>query len=256
MNPDFKIGIIQLTSNDNLKDNCIQLEYYFNQCLRDGANFILSPEVSNFISNNNELRKKTIKFEKEDPMIDKVKKSCSKFKVWSLIGSVVLKIKQNGKEKFVNRSILINPYGKIVARYDKIHMFDVILDKNETYHESKSFKPGREIILAKTPFANIGLTICYDIRFPYLFRKLKNSGADIICLPSAFTMKTGKDHWETLIKARAIENRVYIVAPAQCGQNTSSRKTWGHSLVVNPHGIILCDLGNKAGYNVLKLKND
>ena len=250
----IKIGIIQLTSTDNLQDNCNQLDYYFNQCVKEGANFVLSPEVSNFISTDKEIRKKSIKFEKEDPMINNVRNLCNKFNVWSLIGSVVLKIKRGKKDKFVNRSILINPKGKIVARYDKIHMFDVTIDKNESYKESKIFEPGKEVILAKTPFANIGLTICYDIRFPYLFSKLKKNGADIICIPSAFTKKTGKDHWKTLVKSRAIENNIYIVAPAQCGQNTSSRKTWGHSLIVNPNGKILCDLGNYAGYHVLRLK--
>ena len=109
-----------------------------------------------------------------------MKNSCSKFKVWSLIGSVILKIKKFGQEKFVNRSILVNPNGRIIARYDKIHMFDVIIDSKETYRESKIFMPGRHTVLAKTPFANVGLTICYDIRFPYLFSKLKKSGADII----------------------------------------------------------------------------
>ncbi len=256
MDPDIKIGIIQLTSNDNIQDNCNQLDYYFNQCSKEGANFILSPEVSNFISTDNEIKKKYIKNEKEDLIIKKVKKSCSKFKVWSLIGSVVLKIKKCDKEKFVNRSILVNPNGRIVARYDKIHMFDVVINSKETYRESKKFKPGRDAVMAKTPFANIGLTICYDIRFPYLFSKLKKSGADIICIPSAFTIKTGKDHWETLVKARAIENNIFIIAPAQCGQNTSTRKTWGHSLIIDPNGKILCDLGNYAGYRVLRLKND
>ena len=135
-------------------------------------------------------------------------------------------------------------------------MFDVIIDSKETYKESRKFMPGRDTVMVKTPFANIGLTICYDVRFPYLFSKLKESGADIICIPSAFTTKTGKDHWETLVKARAIENKIYILAPAQCGQNTSTRKTWGHSLIINPNGKILCDLGSNPGYRVLRLKND
>ena len=252
MDIDIKIGIIQLSSNDNLKDNCRQLEYYFNQCVEKGANFILSPEVSNFISTDNELRNKTLTNEKEDPMIHLVKKLCKKFTVWCLIGSTVLKIK---KDKFVNRSILINENGRIVSKYDKIHMFDVKINCKETYFESKFFKPGRELVLVKTPFANIGLSICYDVRFPYLFSALKNCGADIICVPSAFTVKTGKDHWETLLKARAIENQIFIIAPAQCGQNTSSRKTWGHSVIIDPNGKILCDLGNKIDYDVIQLKN-
>ena len=150
---------------------------------------------------------------------------------------------------------MINENGVIVSKYDKIHMFDVKINCKETYHESKFFKPGREIVLVKTPFAKIGLTICYDVRFPYLFSALKKGGADIICVPSAFTVKTGKDHWETLLKARAIENQIFIIAPAQCGQNTSSRKTWGHSLIIDPNGQILCDLGNKVDCDVIKLKN-
>ena len=256
MNLNIKIGIIQLTSSDNLQDNCNQLEYYLYECKKKGADFILSPEVSNFISTDCELKKRSISLEKEDTMICMVKNFCYKFKVWSLIGSVIIKIKKNLKDEFVNRSILINSEGKIVARYDKIHMFDVNLKKNETYQESKNFRPGSELVLAKTPFAKIGLTICYDIRFPYLFKKLKSCGADIICIPSAFTIKTGKDHWETLVRARAIENNIFIIAPAQCGKNTFSRQTWGQSLIVNPNGKILSDLGNKVGYDVLDLIND
>lgn len=252
MKPDIKVGIIQLSSNDNLHDNCNQLVYYFHKCVKKGANFILTPEVSNFISTDNELRKKTIKIEKEDPMLQKVKNLCSRYNVWFLIGSLIIKIKEV-KNKFINRSFLIDNTGKIVARYDKIHMFDVKINKRETYQESKFFESGKEVVLAKTPFANIGLTICYDVRFPYLFNNLKNNGAEIICIPSAFTVKTGKDHWETLIKSRAIENEVFIIAPAQCGKNTSSRKTWGHSFVVNPKGKVLCDLENKIGYRVINL---
>ncbi len=251
----IKIGIIQLSSNESLNDNCKQLEYYFNKCLKDGAKFILSPEVSNFISTNSKIRLNSIEIESKDLMVQQVKKFCKTFKVWSLIGSVILK-KKIEKNTFINRSILINPLGKIIARYDKIHMFDANIKKNETYLESKNFEPGREVVLVKTPFANIGITICYDLRFPQLFSKLKKNGADLICIPSAFTVKTGKDHWETLIRARAIENNTYIIAPAQCGRNTSSRKTWGHSLIINPKGKILCDLGKKATYSVISLKNE
>ena len=256
MQSDIKIGIIQLSSNDSLEDNCKQLEYYFNQCLKSGAKFILTPEVSNFISNDENLRKSTLRTEKEDFMLQQVIKLCKNFKVWSLIGSLALKIKKNENNRYINRSILINPEGKIIARYNKIHMFDTHIDKEEKYLESKYFDPGNRLVLVKTPFANIGLTICYDLRFPYLFSKLKKFGADLICIPSAFTIKTGKDHWETLIRARALENKIHILAPAQCGQNTVSRNTWGHSLVVNPNGKILCDLGEKTGYSIINLKND
>ena len=167
-----------------------------------------------------------------------------RYKKWILIGSLILKI---GKNKLVNRSILISPKGKIKCYYDKIHMYDAKLSKSEKYFESKLFKSGNKIKLAKLPWGKIGLSICYDLRFPGMYKKMSKLGAMFISVPSAFTETTGRKHWHTLLKARAIENISYVFAPGQAGKHCNGRRTYGHSLIVSPDGKILKELGKKEG---------
>ena len=249
----LNISQIQFQAKATPSENCDQLEFFFKNTLSFNPDIICTPECSNIITNDKNHLFKFANFQNNCPILKMSKEFAKKNKIFINIGSLLLK--RNNSNKLINRSFLIDKNGKIKTYYDKIHMFDVKINCKETYFESKFFKPGRELVLVKTPFAKIGLTICYDVRFPYLFSALKNCGADIICVPSAFTVKTGKDHWETLLKARAIENQIFIIAPAQCGQNTSSRKTWGHSVIIDPNGKTLCDLGNKIDYDVIQLKN-
>ena len=249
----LKISQIQFQAKAKPDDNCNQLESYYKKALKFRPDIICTPECSNIITNDKKHLFKFSTYQNECPILSMSKNFAKRHKLFINIGSLLLKVKN--ENKLINRSFIIDKNGSINSFYDKIHMFDVKINCKETYFESKFFKPGRELVLVKTPFAKIGLTICYDVRFPYLFSALKNCGADIICVPSAFTVKTGKDHWETLLKARAIENQIFIIAPAQCGQNTSSRKTWGHSVIIDPNGKILCDLGNKIDYDVIQLKN-
>ena len=175
----------------------------------------------------------------KDIFLNGIKKLANKHKIWILVGSLIIKISKN---KLVNRSVLIDKNGKVRTYYDKIHMYDVILSKKEKYFESKTFSAGKKIKSYNLPWGKIGLTICYDLRFPNLYRKLSKAGSLFISVPSAFTETTGKRHWHSLLKARAIENFCYVFAPAQGGIHYNGRKTFGHSLIVSPDGKILKEL--------------
>ena len=179
-----------------------------------------------------------------DFYLNGIQKLAKKYKKWILIGSLIIRVKKN---KLVNRSVLINNKGKIVSYYDKIHMYDVILSRKEKYFESKTFSAGKNIKSFKLPWGKIGLSICYDLRFPNLYRKLSKQGSIFLSVPSAFTETTGKRHWHSLLKARAIENFCYIFAPAQCGKHYNGRRTYGHSMVVSPDGKILKELKKSEG---------
>ncbi len=254
MKQPIKIALVQLSSTEKLKENYEQIKNYLYDSISTGARFILTPEVSNFISNNEELRWCVLSVESEDPILRLVKKVAFENSVWILVGSLAIKINETVRNLYINRSFLIGPNGKVVARYDKIHMFDISLSDKISFTESKYFRPGSEAIMVKTHFAKLGMTICYDLRFPNIFNKLANAGAKLISVPSAFTVPTGKDHWEPLLRARAIENNVYILAPAQCGQNGKNRFTWGHSLVIDPDGRVVNDSGKEPGVAVVELK--
>ena len=174
----------------------------------------------------------------------RVEHSAKKYKKWILIGSLIIKISKN---KLVNRSVLIDRSGKIKAFYDKIHMYDAKLSKSEKYRESKTFKPGKKIKIVNLPWGKLGLSICYDLRFPNMYRQMSKKGAIFLSIPSAFTETTGKRHWHTLLKARAIENFSYVFAPGQGGKHCNGRKTYGHSMIVSPDGKILRELGKREG---------
>ena len=174
--------------------------------------------------------------------------------IWLLIGSAAIKIDESGKA--VNRSYLLNPNGDIAAHYDKIHLFDAELPNGETYAESARFLAGSEATIAQTPFATIGLSICYDVRFPHLYRTLAQSGAHILTVPAAFTYTTGIAHWHILLRARAIENACYVIAPAQTGTHAGGRKTYGHSLIIDPWGEIIAEASTETGIITASLNLD
>ncbi len=174
--------------------------------------------------------------------------------LWLHTGS--LSVLLDGGEKVANRSYLLSPEGEVVAQYDKIHMFDVDLGEGERYRESATFAPGREAVLAETPWAPVGMSICYDLRFPQLYRTLAQAGAQILVVPAAFTRVTGKAHWHVLLRARAIETGSFVLAPAQCGEHAGGRQTFGHALIVSPWGAILADAGEQPGYIMATLDLD
>jgi deaminated glutathione amidase len=172
--------------------------------------------------------------------------------VWLLIGSLAIDLSRErgtaeGERRLANRSYLVDPGGGVVARYDKIHMFDVDLAGGESYRESNAFRPGGRAVLAETPWGVLGMTVCYDLRFPHLYRALAQAGADFLAIPSAFTVPTGKAHWHVLMRARAIENGCFVFAPAQWGEHAEGRRTYGHSLIVDPWGEVLADAGEGVG---------
>jgi|TARA_B110001452_G_scaffold191396_1_gene161535 predicted amidohydrolase len=240
----FRVSCIQLKSNNNINYNLKKTEKLILKAIKQKTDLILTPEVSSLFSLNKKQLLKNCTSMKKDLYLNGIIKLAKKYKKWILIGSLIIKIE---KKKLVNRSVLINQKGKIKAYYDKIHMFDVTLSKKERYFESKTFTAGNKIKSFNLPWGKLGLSICYDLRFPNLYRKLSKSGSIFISIPSAFTETTGKKHWHSLLKARAIENFSYIFAPAQGGTHYNGRKTFGHSLIISPDGKILKELKKKEG---------
>ena len=240
----FRVSCIQLRSNNSISQNLKKTEKLIHKAIKQKTDFILTPEVSSLFSLNKKQLLKVCKSMNEDNYIKGIKIIAKKYKKWILIGSVIIKI---SKTKLVNRSVLIDNNGKIRTFYDKIHMYDVVLSKREKYFESKTFSAGNKLKSFNLPWGKLGLSICYDLRFPNLYRKLSKSGSLFISIPSAFTETTGKKHWHTLVKARAIENFCYILAPAQGGNHYNGRKTYGHSMIVSPDGKILKELKKSEG---------
>ena len=233
----IKISQIQFEAKSTPAENATLLKKYFDKTKKFDPDLICTPECSNIITNNIDYLKKNTTFEKDCPVINMVKLFAKENNVNINIGSLLLKVKN--KKKLVNRSYLINNKGVIVKKYDKIHMFDVNISKKETHRESDTFEAGKNIGLLNINKINIGFTICYDLRFPNLFRKLAKRGAQIILMPAAFTVPSGKDHWEVMLRSRAIENSLFVVATGMCGKHHTNRKTYGHSLLVNPWGKII-----------------
>ncbi len=240
----FRVSCIQLKSNNNIHYNLKKTEKLILKAVKQNTDFILTPEVSSIISLNKKQLLKVCTSMSKDIYLNRIRKLAKKYKKWILVGSLIIKIPKN---KLVNRSVLIDKNGKIKTYYDKIHMYDVTLSKKEQYFESKTFTAGNKIKSFKLPWGKIGLTICYDLRFPNLYRKLSKAGSVFLSIPSAFTETTGKKHWHSLLKARAIENFCYIFAPAQGGRHYDGRKTFGHSLIISPDGKILKELNKKEG---------
>ncbi len=240
----FKAACIQINCKDNIKVNIEKTIRYIREAAAAGADFITLPENAALIVSgvNKYGREKLIK--DGQLFLKSIKAEAKKSKCWILIGSILVPATKN---KFYNRSFLIDDKGNIAAKYDKIHLFDVILKNGESHKESAKNEYGKKAVITKTPWGKLGMTVCYDLRFPHLFRHLAEKGAYFITVPAAFTYYTGKAHWHTLLKARAIENTCYIIAPAQVGTHPGGRKTYGHSLIIDPWGKILADGMEKEG---------
>ena len=239
----LRVSCIQLCSSDCIKSNLERSERLIKKAVSQKANLIITPEVSSKFSLNKKKLLEVATTMNNDSYLLGIKKLAKKYKKWILIGSLIIK----NKKKLLNRSVLINDKGNIVTFYDKIHMYDAKLSKSEKYFESKTFKAGKNIKVVKLPWGKLGLSICYDLRFPNMYRKMSKKGAIFLSIPSAFTETTGKRHWHTLLKARAIENFSYVFAPGQAGKHCNGRKTYGHSMIVSPDGKILKELGKREG---------
>lgn len=238
----MKTALLQITSSEDPVANLAMLQDRIAEAVGQGAGYVLTPEVSNCVSSSRAHQNAVLQTEEQDAALAGLRAAAKEHGIWLTIGSLGLKT-SDPDGRFANRQFLIDPKGEIAARYDKIHMFDVQVTPEETYRESAGYRPGSEAVVAKTPFANIGLTICYDVRFPALHNRLAMAGAEVITVPAAFSRVTGAAHWHVLLRARAIETGCWILAPAQCGENAPKRKTYGHSLVVAPWGDIVAEAG-------------
>ncbi len=246
----MKIALLQLSVSDDPAANLLETLRLFDEAVAAGAEFILTPEMTNCLSSNRKHQATVFRLEEDDETLAALRKAAKAAGVWLLIGSLGLKT-HDADGRFANRSFLIGPEGDIRARYDKIHMFDVNVSETEIYRESAGYRPGAAAVVAPTDFGTLGMAVCYDLRFPHLFRRLAKAGAQILTVPAAFNHITGAAHWEVLLRARAIESGCFVLAPAQTGSHPESagkgRKTFGHSLVIAPWGEVLADGGTDPG---------
>lgn len=252
----MRAALLQITSSDSPSENLEQLQHLIAEAVANGAGFVLTPEVTNCVSLSRAHQQEVLSHEVEDPNLAALCQTAAEQRIWLSIGSFGVKT-DDPDGRFANRQFLISPQGDIVARYDKIHMFDVAVTPEETFRESDGYRPGDRAVVARTPFATLGLTICYDLRFPHLHRALAKAGAEILIAPAAFSPVTGAAHWHALLQARAIETGCYVLAAAQTGRHKTSRgaqrKTYGHTLVVAPWGEILADAGTAPGITYVDL---
>ncbi|MFT5006383.1 MAG: putative amidohydrolase [Paracoccaceae bacterium] len=255
----MRVALVQLSSGDMPLENLPVTEAFIRDAAAKGAEFILTPEVTNIVSTSRRHQSNVLSHEADDPTLSGLSALAAEIGIWLLIGSLALKT-DDPDGRFANRSFLLGPDGKIVAKYDKIHMFDVDISATETWRESDGYRPGQQAVLANTPLGKVGMVICYDLRFPHLHRDLGKAGAQIIAQPSAFSPVSGAAHWHVLLRARAIETGCYVLAPAQCGAHKIStpkgRSTYGHSLAVGPWGEILADGGTEPGITLLDINLD
>ncbi len=246
----MKAALLQLTSSDDPAENLETVRAMLATAKAGGADFALTPEVTNCVASSRARQDAVLAPEAGDATLAGLRAEAARLGLWLLIGSLALKT-GDADGRFANRSFLIAPDGGIVARYDKIHMFDVDVSETETYRESAAFRPGGAAVTAATPWGRVGLTVCYDIRFPHLHRALAKAGAGIITVPAAFSPVTGAAHWEVLLRARAIETGAWVLAPAQTGQHRLAegrpRRTHGHSMAVAPWGEVVLDAGREPG---------
>jgi predicted amidohydrolase len=250
MSAPFKIALLQTNSGRDIEPNVATVLAMLREAKAKGAGLATMPEVVQMIEPKRELSRAKATVEEASTALAAFRGAAAELGLWVLVGS--LQIKLDG-ERMANRSFLVDPMGQVVARYDKIHMFDVELGDGQRYRESAAFQSGTKTVLAALPWGRLGMTVCYDLRFPHLYRALAKSGADFLTVPSAFTRVTGAAHWHVLLRARAIETGCFVIAPAQTGVHAEGRETYGHSLVVGPWGEILLDAGTEPGVSVVEI---
>lgn len=242
----MRIALYQAQTGIDPAVNGAHLVEAVNGAADGGAEILFTPEMCGLLDRNRERARAHLRDESGDPVLAAVRKAAAERGVWLHIGSLALS-GERGDGRLVNRGFLIDGSGEIRARYDKIHLFDVDLPTGESWRESAAYAPGEHAVVAETPAGALGLSICYDLRFPDLYRELTGSGATILAIPAAFTVPTGEAHWHVLMRARAIEAGVFVVAAAQTGRHEDGRETYGHSLVVDPWGAVLLDMGTEPG---------
>ena len=241
----FRAGLVGMRSGRTPAANIDTAVKLIGEAKAGGADYVQTPEMTNLCVRSRDELLQVIAEEDQDKGLAAFRDTARRHGIWLHIGSLAIRV---SKEHAANRAFVINPQGDITARYDKIHMFDVDLANGEQYRESRSFAPGDRAVVSDTPFGRLGHSICYDLRFPHLYRALAHAGAEFISVPAAFTRTTGMAHWHVLLRARAIETGAYVFAPAQCGTHPGDRLTYGHALIVAPWGEILADAGEAPGF--------
>lgn len=236
------VALVQLRTPDNQAEALEHVLPLVREAAAGGAKLIATPEGTNILEKNREKRLARVVAEDRDPVVAALRAEAKALGVWLLIGSAIVRGDDPGDDRAANRSILIGPDGADVARYDKLHVFDVDLPTGERHRESESIRPGEQAVVAQTPWGGLGLTVCYDVRFAHLFRALAQAGADMIAVPAAFTVPTGQAHWELMLRARAVETGAFVLAPAQGGAHADGRRTYGHSLIAAPWGEVIARL--------------
>lgn len=246
----FTAAMVQMRTGLLPEPSLAQATQLIREAALAGADYVLTPEVSNMMQLNRTALFAHLASEEDDASLKAYRALAKELKIHLHIGSLAVLA---SPERAANRSFLINPDGEVIAKYDKIHMFDIDLPNGETYRESANYRPGDTAVLADLPWGRMGLTICYDVRFPALYRALAEAGAIFLTVPSAFTQKTGEAHWHTLLRARAIENGSFVFAAAQGGVHENKRETYGHSLIIDPWGEILAEAGTEPGIILAKI---
>jgi len=240
----FRVGLIAMRSGLDPQHNLAAALAGIDAAKRGGADYVQTPEMTNILALKREQLFSTIVAEEQDTTLATLREVARKLSIFVHVGSLAIKA---SPEKAVNRSFLIDRKGDVAARYDKIHMFDVDLADGESYRESNNYRAGELAVVADLPWGRLGLSVCYDLRFPALYRALAEAGASFLAVPSAFTRQTGEAHWHVLLRARAIENSCYVLAAAQGGKHENGRETFGHSLIIDPWGTIVAEGGTEPG---------
>jgi predicted amidohydrolase len=246
----FKAAAVQMRSGIDVAKNVAEASALIREAAAQGARYVLTPEMTTILDRERDRLLAAISPEVTDPSLAKFRALAMELGIHLHIGSMAIRV---GDADVANRSFLIGPDGKTIASYDKIHMFDVDLAGGESYRESRLYRPGAKATIAELPDARLGLSICYDVRFPHLYRALAKAGASVIAIPAAFTKTTGEAHWHVLIRARAIETGAFVIAAAQGGQHDDGRDTYGHSMIVDPWGVILAEAGTEPGVIVAEI---
>jgi predicted amidohydrolase len=244
MTSPFRAACLQMNSGSDLAVNLDQLKRMVAEAAGSGAQFVLSPEYCLLMDGSGRVMREGALPADGGSVLTELRALAAQLNIWLLLGSLTLK---TDEERIVNRSYLIAADGRVAATYDKIHMFDVTLPDGKVIRESSAYRPGEQAVIATTPWGKLGMTVCYDVRFPHLYRALAQQGAEFLSVPSSFQRQTGKVHWHTLLKSRAIENAAYVLAPAMCGEHAGNRQTYGHALIVDPWGEVLADGGEEPG---------
>jgi len=248
----FKVALVQITASADPSKNASANRAYADEAVSAGADFIMFPEVCNMIEPDRDACREKAKDVLEDQTIVNLQACARQNAVWVLVGSVVVQ-SDITPGKLANRSVFIDDQGAIVATYDKMHLFDVDVGSGDVYRESDTYQAGAGLTLASTPWGPLGMTVCYDLRFPHMYRDLAKAGAIMMTVPSAFTRPTGEAHWHALLRARAIETGAFVFAPAQTGVHSGGRKTYGHSIAINPWGEVLADGGVETGLTCIDI---